>query len=394
MSHHPHIVIIGGGFAGLYTALRLLQFPWEASHRPDITLIDRQDHFVFSPLLYELITEEMQPWEVAPTYAELLRHGPVKFLQTQVQTINPAEKQVICGDRQIAYDYLVIAAGGTTKILDIPGVKEHAIPFKTLNDALRLKEKLRALETSEAEKIRVAIVGGGYSGVELACKLADRLGDRGRLRIIDRGETILKNAPKFNQEAAQKALEERGIWIDYETEVTELTADSLSLRYKGEVDTIPVELVLWTGGTAIAPWIRELTLPHADNGKLQVNSQLQISDQPEIFALGDVAQGTDDLPMTAQVAIQQADVCAWNLRGLIANKPLLPFNFFNLGEMLTLGEDNATLSGLGIELEGNLAHLARRLVYLYRLPTWEHQVQVGLNWLVQPLAKLLAQSAK
>lgn len=95
--------------------------------------------------------------------------------------------------------------------------------------------------------------------------------------------------------------------------------------------------------------------------------------------------------MTAQVAIQQADVCAWNLRGLITNKPLLPFKFFNLGEMLTLGENNATLSGLGLELEGNLAHVARRLVYLYRLPTWEHQVQVGLNWLVQPLAKLLAQ---
>lgn len=107
----PHIVIIGGGFAGLYTALRLLQFPWETSQRPDITLIDRQNHFVFSPLLYELITEEMQPWEVAPTYTELLRHGPVKFVQTQVQTVDPEQKNVVCGDRQITYDYLVIAAG-------------------------------------------------------------------------------------------------------------------------------------------------------------------------------------------------------------------------------------------------------------------------------------------
>ncbi len=389
-----HIVIIGGGFAGLYTALRLLQFPWETSQRPEITLIDRQDHFVFSPLLYELITEEMQPWEVAPTYTELLRHGPVKFVQAQVQTIDPEQKTVVCGDRQITYDYLVIAAGGTTKFVDLPGIKEYALPFKTLNDALRLKEKLRALETSAAEKIRIAIVGGGYSGVELACKLADRLGDRGRLRIIDRGDEILKNAPKFNQQAAKEALEERGIWVDYATEVTEVTADSLSLRYKGEVDTIPADLVLWTGGTAIAPWVKDLALPHADNGKLEANAQLQIQDHPNIFALGDVAQTDETLPMTAQVAIQQADVCAWNLRSLITDKPLLPFKFFNLGEMLTLGENNATLSGLGLELEGNLAHVARRLVYLYRLPTWEHQVQVGLNWLVQPLAKLLAQSAK
>ncbi|MEB3225919.1 MAG: NAD(P)/FAD-dependent oxidoreductase [Synechococcus sp.] len=387
----PHIVIIGGGFAGLYTALRLLQFPWEANHHPEITLLDQQDHFVFSPLLYELITEEMQPWEVAPSYAELLRHGPVQFIQTQVQTVDLEQKQVICGDRQIAYDYLVIAAGGTTKVLDIPGVKEYSLPFKTLQDALRLKEKLRALEASEAEKLRIAIVGGGYSGVELACKLADRLGDRGRLRIVDRGSDILKNAPQFNQQAAKAALEERSIWVDYETEVTALTTDSLSLRYKGEIDTIPVDLVLWTGGTAIAPWIKALSLPHADNGQLVVNPQLQVQDHSEIFALGDVAQGEADLPMTAQVAIQQADVCAWNLRALITQKPLLPFKFFNLGEMLTLGENNATLSGLGIELEGNLAHVARRLVYLYRLPTWEHQVQVGLNWLVQPLAKLLAQ---
>ncbi|OKH18636.1 NAD(P)/FAD-dependent oxidoreductase [[Limnothrix rosea] IAM M-220] len=386
-----HIVIIGGGFAGLYTALRLMDFPWDAATRPEITLIDRQDHFVFSPLLYELITEEMEPWEVAPRYAKLLENSFIKHLQAQVTSVDVAAQTVICDDQvNVAYDYLVIAAGGTTKIIDIPGLKENAIPFKTLDDALRLKEKLRLLEQSDAEKIRVAVVGGGYSGVELVCKLADRLGDRGRLRLVDRGTEILENTPKFNQTAGREALEAKKVWVDYETSVVALTDKTISLEYKDKVDELPVDLVMWTVGNAIAPWIKDLALPHADNGRLEISKHLQVKDHPHIFALGDVAQLEKEIPMTAQVAIQQADVCAWNLRSLIEEKPLLTFNFFNLGEMLTLGEDNATLSGLGIELDGNLAHLARRMVYLYRLPTWQHQLNVGLNWMVQPLVKLLA----
>ena len=385
-----HIVIIGGGFAGLYTALRLLEFPWGTDQRPEITLIDRQDHFVFSPLLYELITEEMQPWEVAPRYAQLLQTGDIHYRQAQVTGVDIADKTVLCEEAQIPYDYLVIAAGGTTKTLDIPGLKENAIPFKTLDDALQLKDKLRLLENSEAEKIRVAIVGGGYSGVELACKLADRLGDRGRLRLIDRGVDILDNAPEFNQKASKEALEAKKVWLDHETTVTALTKNTISLKYKDQVDEIPVDLVLWTVGNAIAPWILNLDLPHTETDRLDINSKLQVKNHDHIFALGDVAQFEQDLPMTAQVAIQQADVCAWNLRSLIEDKPLLTFNFYNLGEMLTLGEDNATLSGLGIELDGNVAHLARRLIYLYRLPTWQHQLNVGLNWMMQPFIQLLA----
>jgi demethylphylloquinone reductase len=126
----------------------------------------------------------------------------------------------------------------------------------------------------------------------------------------------------------------------------------------------------------------------------KLGETLQVVDHPKIFALGDAAAILDPageyIPSTAQVAFQQADFVAWNVWSSLTDRPLLPFKYTNLGEMMVLGDNNAVLSGLGIQLDGPLAYLARRFVYLYRLPTLEHQVKVGLNWLTQPLVKLLS----
>ena len=168
------ICIVGGGFGGLYTALRLSEFPWTSEDRPEITLIDKSDRFLFSPLLYELITEEMQSWEIAPPFAELLANTGVIFQQGSVTDINIEGKQVTLQDETIIeYDKLVLSTGGKTPIDLVPGAKEHALPFRSLNNAYKLQEELRLLEESDRDKIRVAVVGGGYSGVELACKLAE-----------------------------------------------------------------------------------------------------------------------------------------------------------------------------------------------------------------------------
>ena len=264
----------------------------------------------------------------------------------------------------------------------------------TLTDAFRLKQQLRLLEESDAEKIRIAIVGGGYSGVELACKLADRLGDRGRIRIIERGETILGSSPQFNRETAQKALTARRIWLDLETEVSSIESDSLSLNYKGQIDTIPTDLVLWTVGNQVAQLIPTLPLKQNQRGLLLTEATLQVLDHREIFALGDAAECREaagqSLPATAQVAIQQADYCAWNLWASITKRPLLPFRYQPLGEMMALGIDSAAVSGLGLQFDGLLAYLMRRLVYLYRLPTLSHQLTVGVNWLSQPFWEWLS----
>ena len=388
------ICIVGGGFGGLYTALRLNELPWEENQKPEITLIDKSDRFLFAPLLYELVTEELQTWEVAPPFAELLAGTGIVFQQGTVTAIDIEQMQVTVDETKIiSCERLVLATGGTTPLEIAPGAKENAIPFRSLEDAYRLKEKLRLLAESDQDKIRVAIVGGGYSGVELACKISDFLGARARIRIIDRGSQILDNATEYNRKTATTALESKQIWLDLETETTEVGAETISLEYKGQVDTIPVDLVAWTVGNKVSPLTEQLNLAKTAKRLLKLKPTLQTADRDDIYALGDVAECFDKsgnlLPATAQVAFQQSDYCAWNLWANINDKPLLPFRYQNLGEMMALGTDSAVLNGLGIKLDGSAAYIARRLVYLYRLPTLKHQLNVGLKWLTQPIVELL-----
>ncbi|TBR57686.1 FAD-dependent oxidoreductase [Westiellopsis prolifica IICB1] len=393
--HKTRICILGGGFGGLYTALRLSQLPWESLPKPEIILVDQSDRFVFSPLLYELLTGELQTWEIAPPFAELLKDTGVRFYQAAVSGIDIEQQRVHLQDGpEIGYDRLVLALGGETPLDIVPGATSYAYPFRTIADAYHLEERLRVLEDSDTDKIRVAIVGAGYSGVELACKLADRLGSRGRFRLIELTDQILRTSPDFNREAARKALEERGIFIDLETKVEAIAQDTISLEYKGQIDTIPVDLVIWTVGTRVSPVVRNLGLKQNQRGQITTTPTLQVPDHPEIFALGDLAESYDAegqlIPATAQAAFQQADYTAWNIWASLTHRPQIPFRYQYLGEMMALGTDNATLSGLGIKLEGSLAYLARRLAYLYRMPTLDHKLKVGFNWLARPIIETLS----
>lgn len=388
------ICILGGGFGGLYTALRLQQLDWGNTQRK-IILVDKSDRFVFTPLLYELMTGEMTAWEVAPTFQDLLQGTDIEFRQGTVESIDLVTQTVtVSGSANIIYDKLVLSLGGETPIGNTPGVAEHTIPFRNLQDVSRLEGRLRHLETSDQEKIRVAVVGGGFSGVELACKLADRLKERGRIRLIELGDKILPAAVEFNRTAAEAALHQRKVWIDLETSVTEVTADELAMDYRDQIDRIPVDVVLWTVGNQVNPVVANLTFQRNLRGLIKTLPTLQTVDRPEVYALGDLAEIIDadghKVPATAQSALQQADFAAWNIWSQTLHKPLLPFRYTNLGEMMALGTNGATLSGLGLQLDGTWAYLARRLVYLYRLPTLNHQIQVGLHWIGQPIANLLA----
>ncbi|MBD2251719.1 NAD(P)/FAD-dependent oxidoreductase [Nostoc parmelioides] len=388
------IVILGGGFGGLYTALSLSQLPWETQQKPEIVLVDQSDRFLFSPLLYELLTGELQSWEIAPPFIELLEGTGVRFYQAVVSGIDIDQQRVHLQDGpEIPYDRLVLTLGGETPLDLVPGAISYAYPFRTIADTYRLEERLRVLEESNAEKIRVAIVGAGYSGVELACKLADRLGERGRFRLVEISDQILRTSPDFNREAAKKALDAKGVFIDLETKVESIGQNTISLEYKNQVDTIPVDLVIWTVGTRVTNVVKSLPFKQNQRGQITNTPTLQVLDHPDIFALGDLADCIDaegqQVPATAQAAFQQADYAAWNIWASLTQRPLLPFRYQQLGEMMALGTDNATLTGLGVKLDGSLAYVARRLAYLYRLPTLDHQLKVGFNWLVRPIIETI-----
>ncbi|MGA1262739.1 MAG: NAD(P)/FAD-dependent oxidoreductase, partial [Prochlorothrix sp.] len=381
--------ILGGGFGGLYTALRLDQLATHGETQPDIVLIDQHDRFVFLPLLYELVTEELETWEIAPPFTELLQNTGIRFCQGKVSAIDLEQQRVIlAGGQEFRWDRLVLALGSETPLSGVPGVADHAIAFRTVQDVYALKERLRELEQSDRDKIRVAIVGAGYSGIELACKIADRLGDRGRVRLIEQDYQILRHSPEFNRESARQSLQERGVWLDLETSVKSIGADSIALEYRDEVESIPVDLVMWTVGNRVVPLVQSLPLPRNARGQLRIEPTLQVQGHPHIFALGDLAEGVDGngqkIPPTAQAAFQAADYAGWNLWASLGDRPLLPFRYQHLGEMMALGVESATVSGLGLSLNGPLAHVMRRVAYLYRMPTLEHQLRVGFNWITRP----------
>lgn len=390
------VCILGGGFAGLYTALHLSRLPWPKSAKPQVTLVDKEDRFLFTPFLYELVTGELQMWEIAPPYVKLLAGTDIQFCRAIVQGVDLAKHQVqLQAGGVLSYDRLVLATGKEPLLDLVPGAADYAYPFRTLADANRLCERLRVLEASDRDRIRVAIAGGGPSGVELAGKLADRLQARGHVCLIEQGGQILKSFTAFSQKTAYQTLAARGVDICLETSIKTIDPDQITLAYRGQVYTIPVDLVLWTVGTQTSEWLRHLACQHNNQGHLFTYPTLQLIDQPDVFALGDLADIRDiqqkQVPATAQAAYQQATCAAPNLRASLIGRPLLQFRYWHLGEMLTLGTNTAIVSSFSvINLKGRLAYIARRLVYLLlRMPTFRHRLQVAWHWLIGLVSKLL-----
>ncbi|MEH1965586.1 NAD(P)/FAD-dependent oxidoreductase [Nostoc sp.] len=382
------VYILGGGFAGLYTALQLDRFPWKRSLKPQITLIDKNDRFLFTPFLYEFVTQEFQQWEIAPPYLKLLVGTDIQFCRGTVEQVDLNNRQVrLQAGQVLTYDRLVLAVGRETSLDIIPGAASYALPFRTLADADRLKAKLRSLEASEQSIIRVAIAGGGPSGVELAGKLADRLQERGQIHLIERGATLLKSFTTFSQKTAHQVLAAHRVRVDLETNIQSIGYDSITLENQGQVKTVAVDLVLWTAGTGVNSSLRHLDCRQNPQGQLLTRPTLQLVDYPEVFALGDLANICDyrgkPIPATAQSAYQQASCAAYNLRASLTKRSLRHFHYLHLGEMLTLGINTAIVSSLGfINLKGYIGHISRQLVYLLlRMPTLRHRIQVGKHWL-------------
>lgn len=375
MQTSAHICILGGGFGGLSTARRLAR----RLRQCQITLVDPKPNFVFTPLLYEQFTGELETWEIAPTYGSLLP-PQVEFRLDSVQRLDLQRRQVELQSGQVlSYDYLVLAVGQQTRAVTTPGADADALSFRSLADSDRLTQRLQALNSNPPQ---IAIVGSGANGVELACKLVDAY--QAQIHLIDQSNTILKGFPVAVQTSAYRALARRTIDLKLETQVEAVGADWIQIRSLQVQPlpsvTLPIDLVVWTTGTQPWNWVRSLPCQQTPQGQLRLRPTLQLLDYPEVFAVGDVAYASDRhgqrLSPTAQVGVQQAVTVAENLCARINRQPLRSFHYRHQGDMLTLGIGEAVVSSPRLHLTGRIAHWLRQGVYLLRLPTWKHRRRV------------------
>lgn len=382
-----NICVVGGGFGGLYTAMGLAQEL--KSSGSNVYLIDPKSRFVFLPLLYELAVGKAPLAEVAPLYDDLLKGSKVKHIRGTVDDIDFERKVCMVSPSvsdsqpfELKFDRVVLAPGNQPRLDTIPGAEDYALPFYRLDDCLRLKAKLSHLKVIKGQRqVKVAIVGAGYSGIELAANIAEYFGEGNVVvDIIDRGDRILHTAADFNRLEAERALKKRNTTLRFRTSVKQVTAEGLSLVDSDKETFLAADLVLLTAGSEQSALTKKLKLPKNGAGRVLVRDTLQCVENSDVFCLGDSAAIHDgEVPATAQVALQQSGTVVYNvvqsLRGNAGCQK--KFRYFSLGEMLSLGSLNATMSSMGgyVQLNGPLAAISRRAVYALRMPTWTQKAK-------------------
>jgi NADH dehydrogenase len=386
------ICILGGGFGGLYTAIDLSRLTPVKSGQWQVTLVEPKDHFLFTPLLYELITGELQRWEIAPSYRQLLTGTQINLKSQKASNIDLNNRQVYLENEEVIdYDYLVLAVGVRNRWPAIPGLADYGLTFRSLEDVKRLQTAIHDLETQGKSPINLAIIGGGPNGVELACKVADRLGKRGKVHLVERNEEILQNFPKSVQVASYRSLLAKNVSLYLNTGLSAVTPHSMTVFKDNKNEVIPINLLLWTAGTEAQNWIANLNCQKNLQGKLLTHPSLQLLDYPEVFAVGDIAEiypSKQVIPATAQAAYQAASIVAKNVSAVIRKKSLKSYYYLHLGDMLTLGKKSALVSSFGLNISGKLADIMRRFVYILRLPTKRHQLKVFQHWAKKILLRL------
>lgn len=408
MPDATNVLILGGGFTGLFTALHL-------SHQRcslPTTLIDQEWSFIFKPLLYEFLSGEMKVDLVWPRYDELLHKSGVAFIRDTIAQIDLQKRQVTLeSGLHYSYGHLVLALGSTTGYFGIEGAKENTFGFRTGEDAIALGRHLRdclqrATQTEDPEQRRtlltVAVLGAGRAGVELAATLGDILPDwytqiggnakEIKVIIVQRGKEILKGDVNNLRQTAQKALDQRSVSVDIllEADITAVHPQKVEFQRQNQTETLPAATIIWTTGTATHPLIQALPISQENRdkqGRLKVTPTLQLPEFPEVFAGGDCTVDTSNpLPATAQVAYQQAAMIARNLKAISEGKSLSPASVHLRGTMMKLGLDESVAEIFDrFEVKGKAGHLIRQGVYLEMLPTPVRNFKATTEWLTDEI---------
>jgi NADH:ubiquinone reductase (non-electrogenic) len=395
------IVIVGGGFGGLFTAL-------DVAGAGEVTLISDEDHFLFAPMLYEYLSGEVEEWHIAPRYKELLDEE-VNLVQDKVANIDLESRLVTFESAREAlnYDVLVIAVGGVTNFAGVAGAAEFSLPFRKIAHADALRQRMvEALDAVPPDlppqdvrsALTFAIVGAGASGAELSTKMADLLRDaferralRGESRIllIEMGDKVVPGMGQEIRTFVENALQESRVELHTLTRVMRVSENSVTVEHNGAQTEIKTAGVVWTGGVQMNPLVQSLQTDKTERGLLRVEPTLQLLGHENVFALGDISYFPDATPTlagTAQLALQQARLAARNVKSLISGDPLHTKHFEELGEAVSLGTERAAVLAGGKVFGGPLARQARFAMYTSRLPTWHHRLRVGASWFFEGTA--------
>jgi NADH dehydrogenase len=391
-----HVVIVGGGFGGLNAARALRDIPVE------VTLLDRRNHHVFQPLLYQVAGAALSPGEIASPIRWILRRQQnVEVLLANVVRVAPERRTLVLTDGEVSYDFLILAPGATHAYFGHDDWQVAAPGLKTLEDALEIRRRvLLAYERAERETdpvkrealLTFVVIGGGPTGVELAGALAEisrhslardfRHFDPSSARVIliEAGSSILTNFPEILREAARKDLTRIGVDVRLGKPVTRVAGG----RVEMDGETICAETIVWAAGVAASPLGATLGVPMDRAGRVIVGPDLTVPGHPEIFVVGDLIsfKGPDGrpLPGVAQVAIQSGRHAAHNIRRALDGKSYEPFVYRDLGNLATIGRASAIADFGWLRLKGYVAWLVWLFVHIVNLIGFRNRLVVLVQW--------------
>jgi NADH dehydrogenase len=392
----PHVVIVGGGFGGLYAARALAPRPVR------ITLVDRRNHHLFQPLLYQVATAALSPADIAsPLRHVLASHRNVTVFMAEVRRIELGSRTVVLADGRLEYDGLILAAGAGHSYFGHDEWAAAAPGLKSLEDALEIRRRvLLAYEAAERSSdaterralLTFVVIGGGPTGVELAGALAEisrktiardfRVIDptQARILLLEGGPRVLPSFPETLSRKAEVQLRRLGVEVRTNTMVTSVSPDAVWVG--GE--QVRSRAILWAAGVAASPLARTLGVPLDRAGRVLVEPDLSVPGHPEVFVVGDLAaflhQGGQPLPGLAPVAIQQGRAAAENVWRRLAGGATRPFRYVDKGNMATIGRAAAVAVVRGLHLSGFIAWVAWLVVHILFLIGFRNRFVVLFEW--------------
>jgi NADH dehydrogenase len=393
----PHVVILGGGFGGLYAARGLKRAPVR------VTMVDRRNHHLFQPMLYQVATAALNPSDIAaPIRSVLRKQSNTEVLLAEAARIDPSERRVYFTDgSQTTYDYLVVATGARHSYFGHDEWEPLAPGLKSLEDAVEIRQRvLLAFERAERESdpvrrhayLTFVIVGGGATGVETAGAVAElrRYALRRDFRHIDPGEAtvmlleggprLLPSYPPSLSDKAKHDLRRLGVEIRTETMVTDIRPGFVVAAGW----TIPTQTVIWAAGNVASPILRSLNTPLDQMGRAIVEPDCTIPGHPEIFVLGDAAlfnhQEGGPLPGISPVAIQMGEYTARAIAGDLAGEPRRAFHYWDKGQLAVIGRGRAVADIRKLHFGGFLAWLIWTFVHIFFLIGFRNRILVMIQW--------------